>query len=51
MITLGSTGLINQVINGLFVIYSRSVRPADYVRVGEIEGEVVNAGFLATKLP
>ncbi|HET9415307.1 MAG TPA: mechanosensitive ion channel domain-containing protein [Pseudolabrys sp.] len=50
MITLGSTGLINQVINGLFVIYSRSVRPADYVRVGEIEGEVVNVGFLATKL-
>jgi small-conductance mechanosensitive channel len=50
MITLGSTGLINQVINGLFVIYSRSVRPADYVRIGDIEGEVVNVGFLATKL-
>jgi small-conductance mechanosensitive channel len=50
MITLGSTGLINQVINGLFVIYSRSVRTADYVRIGEIEGEVVTIGFLATKL-
>ena len=50
MITLGSTGLINQVISGLFVIYSRSVRPGDYVRIGDTEGEVIDVGFLATKL-
>jgi small-conductance mechanosensitive channel len=50
MITLGSTGLINQVISGLFVIYSRSVRPGDYVRIGDTEGQVVDVGFLATKL-
>jgi small-conductance mechanosensitive channel len=50
MITLGSTGIINQVISGLFVVYSKSVRPADYVRVGDIEGEVIDVGFLATKL-
>lgn len=50
MITLGSTGLINQVISGLSVVYSRSVRPGDYVRIGDVEGQVVNVGFLATKL-
>ena len=50
MITLGSTGIINQVISGLFVVYSKSVRAADYVRVGDIEGEVIDVGFLATKL-
>jgi len=50
MITLGSTGLINQVISGLFVIYSRSVRPQDYVRIGDMEGEVINIGSLAIKL-
>ena len=50
MITLGSTGLINQIISGLFVIYSRSVRPGDYVRIGDTEGQVVDVGFLATKL-
>jgi small-conductance mechanosensitive channel len=50
MITLGSTGLINQVISGLFVIYPRSLRTGDYVRVGDIEGQVMNVGFLATKL-
>ena len=50
MIALGSAGLVNQIISGLFVVYSKSVRPEDYVRVGDVEGEVVNVGFLATKL-
>jgi small-conductance mechanosensitive channel len=50
MITLGSTGLINQIISGLFVVYSKSVKPGDYVRIGDIEGEVLNVGSLATKL-
>jgi small-conductance mechanosensitive channel len=50
MVTLGSTGLINQVISGLFVVYSKSVKPGDYVRVGDVEGEVLDVGSLATKL-
>ena len=50
MVTLGSTGLINQVISGLFVIYSRSVRPQDYVRINDVEGEVISIGSLAIKL-
>jgi small-conductance mechanosensitive channel len=50
MIALGSAGLINQIISGLFVVYSRSVKSGDYVRVGDVEGEVVNVGSLATKL-
>ena len=50
MVTLGSTGLINQVISGLFVIYSRSIKPEDYVRIGDVEGEVMAVGALATKL-
>ncbi|HXV83620.1 MAG TPA: mechanosensitive ion channel family protein [Candidatus Binatia bacterium] len=50
MVTLGSTGLINQIISGLFVIYSKSVKSGDYVRVGDVEGEVINVGSLATKL-
>ena len=50
MVTLGSTGIINQVISGLFVVYSKSVRPEDYVRIGDVEGEVIEVGSLATKL-
>jgi small-conductance mechanosensitive channel len=50
MVTLGSTGIINQVISGLFVVYSKSVRATDYVRIGDVEGEVIDVGPLATKL-
>ncbi|MET0502290.1 MAG: mechanosensitive ion channel domain-containing protein [Candidatus Binatia bacterium] len=50
MVALGSTGLINQILSGLFVTYSKSVRAEDYVKVGDVEGEVVDVGFLATKL-
>ena len=50
MIALGSTGLINQIISGLFVVYSKCVKSGDYVRIGDIEGEVINIGSLATKL-
>lgn len=50
MVTLGSTGIINQVISGLFVVYSKSVKPGDYVRIGDAEGEVIEVGSLATKL-
>jgi len=50
MIALGSIGLINQIISGLFVVYSKSVKPGDYVRIGDVEGEVINVGSLTTKL-
>ena len=50
MIALSSTGLINQIISGLFVVYSKCVKSGDYVRIGDIEGEVINVGSLATKL-
>jgi small-conductance mechanosensitive channel len=50
MIALGSTGLISQIISGLFVTYSKGVSPGDHVRIGDVEGEVLNVGLLATKL-
>jgi small-conductance mechanosensitive channel len=50
MISLGSTGLINQVLSGFVIIYSRSVKPGEYVKVQEVEGVVAEVGFLATKI-
>ena len=50
MIVLGSTGLISQIMSGLFVTYSKGARPGDHVRIGDVEGEVLNVGLLATKL-
>jgi small-conductance mechanosensitive channel len=50
MISLGSAGLVNQVMSGLVVVYSRACRVGDYVKVGETEGTVSFVGVLSTKI-
>jgi small-conductance mechanosensitive channel len=50
VISLGSTGIINQVMSGMFVIYSRALKTGEWVRVNEIEGEVLEVGLLAAKV-
>ena len=50
MISLGSTGLMTQMMSGLVVIYSRALRKGDFVSVGGTEGVVVEVGALATKI-
>ena len=50
MVSLGSSGLINQVMSGFVLLYSGSVRTGEYVKVGEIEGTISEMGLLAVKL-
>ncbi|SDE48657.1 mechanosensitive ion channel family protein [Paraburkholderia lycopersici] len=50
MVSLGSSGIVNQVMSGLVVLYSRAVRVGDFVRVGEFEGRVLELGTLSMKL-
>ena len=50
MVSLGSSGLVNQVMSGLTVTYSRALRVGDFVRVGDVEGTVVQIGSLSTKI-
>lgn len=50
MITLGSAGLINQIMSGLVVIYSRALRPGEFVSIGDDAGKVTEVGMLSTKL-
>ena len=50
MVSLGSTGMINQVMSGFVLLYSGSVRTGEYVKVGEIEGTVTEMGMLAVKV-
>ncbi len=50
MLSLGSAGIVNQVMSGLVVLYSRAVRVGDFVRVGDHEGTVVEMGALSMKL-
>jgi small-conductance mechanosensitive channel len=50
IISLGSSGVMNQAMSGLMVTYSRALRVGDFVRVGEIEGTVTQLGTLSTKV-
>lgn len=50
VISLGSTGIINQVMSGLFVVYSRALKPGEWVQVNDTEGEVLDVGLLAGKI-
>jgi small-conductance mechanosensitive channel len=50
MISLGSAGLVNQVMSGLVVIYSRALKVGEYVQVGQTEGTVIEVGLLSAKI-
>lgn len=50
MISLGSAGLVNQIMNGLVVVYSRALKPGEMVQVGNDLGVVTDVGMLSTKL-
>jgi small-conductance mechanosensitive channel len=50
MVTFGSTGLLNHVMSGFMITYSRALRRGDFVRVGDVEGTVTDLGMLSTKI-
>ena len=50
VVSLGSTGVVNQATSGLMLMYSRALRVGDWVLVGEVEGEVLELGMLSTKI-
>jgi small-conductance mechanosensitive channel len=50
ILSLGSSGLVNQVMSSFMITYSRAFRLGDYVRVGQVEGTVVQVGMLSTKI-
>lgn len=50
IISLGSSGLVNQAMSSFMITYSRALRAGDYVRIGDVEGTVVQTGLLATKI-
>jgi small-conductance mechanosensitive channel len=50
VVSLGSSGLVNQMMSGLTLTYSRAVRRGDYVAVGGVEGTVMDLGTLSVKI-
>jgi small-conductance mechanosensitive channel len=50
MISLGSSGVISQMMSSFMITYSRALKVGDYVRVGDVEGTVTHMGMLSTKV-
>jgi len=50
ILTLGSSGVVNQLMSGMTLIYSRSMRKGDLVRIGDITGLVEEVNALSVKL-
>ena len=50
MLSLGSSGIVNQIMSGLTITYSRALRVGDFVRIGDVEGTVTQLGTLSTKV-
>jgi small-conductance mechanosensitive channel len=50
VLSLGSTGVVNHLMSGLMITYSRAFRPHDFVKIGDIEGTVTHVGTLSTKI-
>ena len=50
MVSLGSSGIVNQLTSGVMLTYSRALRVGDFVRIGEVEATVTQLGILSTKV-
>jgi small-conductance mechanosensitive channel len=50
LVSLGSSGLVNQAMAGISLMYSRALKPGDYVLVSGTEGTVTSFGLLAIKI-
>ena len=50
MMSIGASGVVGQVVSGLMLMYTRALRPGEFVKVGETEGTVKSVGFIATRI-
>jgi small-conductance mechanosensitive channel len=50
MLTFGSSGIVNQLMSGFMITYSRALRPGNYVKIGDVTGTVTHLGVLSTKI-
>ena len=50
LVSLGSTSAVANLAAGVILIYSRSFRIGDWVRIGDAVGEVVEATLLVTRI-
>ncbi|MBV8658354.1 MAG: mechanosensitive ion channel family protein [Burkholderiales bacterium] len=50
LLSLGSSGAVSNIVAGVILTYMRAYRVGDLVRIGDVQGVVVNRSLLVTKL-
>ncbi len=50
MMSLGSSNIISQGISGIIIIYTKTLKNGDYIKVNDYEGEVISAGAFTVKI-
>ncbi len=50
MVSVGASGIIGQAASGLILMYTRTFRPGEYVRIGDNEGTVTHLGMFTTRV-
>jgi small-conductance mechanosensitive channel len=50
VLSLGSSGLLNHMVSGLTLVYSRAVRLGEFVSIGGVMGTVTDLGMISTKV-
>jgi small-conductance mechanosensitive channel len=50
MVSIGASSIVSQGASGLILMYARSLRRGEYVRIGETEGTVVELNMFDTRL-
>ncbi len=50
MLSLGASGVVGQIVSGLSLMYSRTLRLGEYVKIGDTEGTVTSVGMFTLKI-
>ncbi|MDH5245505.1 MAG: mechanosensitive ion channel family protein [Betaproteobacteria bacterium] len=50
MVSIGASGVVGQAASGLILMYTRTFRPGEFVRVADHEGTVIEMGMFTTRV-
>ncbi len=50
MMSIGASGVVNQAVSGLMLMYTRALKPGEFVKIGDTEGKVTSVGFVTTRI-
>ncbi|HZV81881.1 MAG TPA: mechanosensitive ion channel domain-containing protein [Geobacteraceae bacterium] len=50
MVSLGASSVVGQATSGLILMYTRALRPGEYVKIADSEGTVTEVGLFSTRV-